>query len=347
MGKWFGNWEYKVSKSKKSFVKPLIIIIVLAGAAFGGWKYYSKKKEAAAAPVYREEQVTRGTLDRTVLATGEVLPQNRLEIKPPIAGRVEQVLVDEGDKVRKGQIIGWMSSTERAALLDSARAKGADELKRWEEMYRPTPILAPIEGTVILRSVEPGQTFTNTEAVVVLSDRLTVKAKVDETDLAQIKIGQRATIVLDAYATEPVEGKVDKLAFEAVTTSNVTTYTTDVVPIKTPDFMRSGMTANVTFFAESRENVILISTEAIRSENGQTFVLLKSLDPKVPPAQRPIKIGLTDGKRTEITEGLKEGETVLISDVSLDSGNKSANPFMPGGGRRPSGSGSGSGNRGR
>ena len=331
-----------MSKSKKkNFVKPLILIIVLAGAGFGGWKYWSKKKAAAAEPVYREEIVDRGTLDRTVLATGEVLPQNRLEIKPPIAGRVEQVLIDEGTKVKKGQIMAWMSSTERAALLDSARAKGAGELKRWEEMYRPTPILAPIEGTVILRNVEPGQTFTNTEAVFVLSDRLTVKAKVDETDLAQIKIGQRAKIILDAYATEAVEGRVDKLAFEAVTTNNVTTYTTDVVPMKTPDFMRSGMTANVTFYAESRENILLLSTEAIRSENGKTFVLTKSADPKLPPEQKMIKIGLTDGKRTEVTEGLSEGEIVLISDIALASPDaKASNPFMPMGGRKPSSGGS-------
>lgn len=318
---------------KKSLIKTAVILLVLAGAGFGGYRYWRKKEAKNAAPVYREEIVERGDLERTVLSTGEVLPQNRLEIKPPIAGRVEQVLVNEGDKVSRGQIMGWMSSTERAALLDSARAKGPEEVKRWEEMYRPTPILAPIKGTVILRNVEPGQTFTNAEAVMVLSDRLTVKAKVDETDLAQVKLGQRAVIVLDAYAKEPIEGKVDEIAFEAVTTSNVTTYTTDVVPVKTPDFMRSGMTANVTFYAETRENVLLVSTEAIRSENGHTFVLVKNLEPKGQPINKPVKIGLTDGKHTEIIEGLDEGETVLISDVSLDDPTKVSNPFMPG--RRP------------
>ncbi|RZA24961.1 MAG: HlyD family efflux transporter periplasmic adaptor subunit [Proteobacteria bacterium] len=319
-------------------IKTILILLVLGGAGFGGYKYWKKKEEKKAQPTFREEVVERGNLDRTVLSTGEVLPQNRLEIKPPIAGRVEEVLVDEGDTVVKGQIIGWMSSTERAALLDSARAKGAAEVKRWEEMYRPTPILAPIKGTVILRSVEPGQTFTNTEAVLVLSDRLTVKAKVDETDLAQIKIGQRAKIILDAYASEPVEGRVDKLAFEAVTTSNVTTYTTDVVPIKTPDFMRSGMTANVTFYADTRENVLLVPTESIRSEEGKTFVMVKNPDPKGQPINKSIKIGITDGKKTEILEGVAEGEILLISDVSLDDPAKAANPFMP---SRPRGAGGG------
>ena len=329
---------------KKSFIKYGVILLILGGVGFGGYKYWQRKQEKKAQPVYREELVMRGNLDRTVLSTGEVLPQNRLEIKPPIAGRIDKVLVNEGDQVSRGQIIAWMSSTERAALLDSARAKGPSEVKRWEDMYRATPILAPIQGTVILRSVEPGQTFTNTEAVIVLADRLTVKAKVDETDLAQVKIGQRAVIVLDAYAKEPVEGRVDKIAFEAVTTSNVTTYTTDVVPLSTPEFMRSGMTANVTFYAETRENVLLIPTEAIRSENNETYVLVKNPQPNSDPINRPVKIGLTDGKRTELTEGVQEGETILISDISLEDPSKAANPFMPMGGRRPRG-GSGGGGR--
>ncbi len=332
--------------TSKKWFKYFAVLLVLGGGGFGAYRYWKKKEEIKAQPVYREEKIERGNLDKTVLSTGEVLPQNRLEIKPPIAGRVEQVLVDEGDNVTKGQILGWMSSTERAALLDSARAKGAEEVKRWEEMYRPTPILAPIKGTVILRNVEPGQTFTNTEAVMVLSDRLTVKAKVDETDLAQVKIGQRAVIVLDAYAKAPVEGRVDKIAYEAVTTSNVTTYTTDVVPLETPPFMRSGMTANVTFYAETKENALLAPTEAIRSEEGQTFVLVKNPDPKAAPLRKAVKIGISDGKKTEVISGADENDIVLISDVNLQGADKAANPFMPMGNRKPSGGGgSGSGGR--
>ena len=53
----------------------------------------------------------------------------------------------------KGQILAWMSSTERAALMDAARSKGPEEVSRWEELYRPTPILAPIRGTVISRNI--------------------------------------------------------------------------------------------------------------------------------------------------------------------------------------------------
>src|SRR4051794_37657463 len=90
----------------------------------------------------RPGQIRKGEMKITILSTGVVQPENRVDIKPPIAGRVEKVLVNEGDVVKKGQVIAWMSSTERAALLDAASARGEDELKQWEEMYKPTPILA-------------------------------------------------------------------------------------------------------------------------------------------------------------------------------------------------------------
>ncbi|WP_218110141.1 efflux RND transporter periplasmic adaptor subunit [Oligoflexus tunisiensis] len=321
------------SKSRLKLWILLGVALLLGG---GGWYYYKKKKSLP--PVtYTEATVTRDTLQITILSTGIVQPENRLEIKPPIAGRVEQVLVNEGDEVRKGQILAWMSSTERAALLDAARAKGAAEVKRWEDIYRPTPIMAPINGTIILRNVEAGQTFSNVDSVFSMSNRLTIKAQVDETDLAQIKKGQTATVVLDAYPREEIPGKVEKLAYDAKTVNNVTTYTVDVLPNKTPEFMRSGMTANVTFLVSEKKDVLTIPSEAIKFMDGKPAVLRPNPDQSLPPIEQPIKIGVTDGKQTELVEGLEEGATILIENLTLGNGAAAGgNPFMPS--RRPRGS---------
>ncbi|MCK7497341.1 MAG: efflux RND transporter periplasmic adaptor subunit [Comamonadaceae bacterium] len=135
----------------------MLVAAAAALAAAGGW--YAWRGGGEQQPEYRPVQVTRGDIDVTVLSVGVVQPRNRLEIKPPIPGRVEQVLVPEGRSVARGTVLAWMSSTERAALLDAARGKGPEEVKRWEELYRATPILAPIDGTVILRNVEPGPEF--------------------------------------------------------------------------------------------------------------------------------------------------------------------------------------------
>jgi len=333
-----------VSQAKsKSRLKLWIILGVVLILAGGGFYYYKKKKSVPAA-TYTEAQVTREDLQLTILSTGIVQPENRLEIKPPIAGRVEEVLVAEGQEVKKGQILAWMSSTERAALLDAARAKGAAEVKRWEELYRPTPIMAPINGTIILRNVEAGQTFSNADSVFSMSNRLTIKAQVDETDLAQIKKGQTTNVVLDAYPKEKIPGKVEKLAYDAKTVNNVTTYTVDILPDDTPDFMRSGMTANVTFLVSEKPQALTIPSEAIKFVDGKPAVLLPNPKDKKKPIEQPIKIGVNDGKRTEVLDGLQEGATILIADISMGSGNAAGgNPFMPMG--RPRGTGS-SGNRG-
>lgn len=291
-----------------------------------------------ASPQYRPITVVRGEIRSRVLTTGVIQPENRLEIKPPIAGRVETILVQEGRRVRKGEILAWMSSTERAALLDAARARGPEESARWEEYYKPTPVLAPIHGTIISRKVEPGQTFTSADALFVMSDRLTVKAQIDETDIGQIRLKQDAEIVLDAYADKKLSGRVDQIAFEAKTVNNVTTYVVDVLPDESPDFMRSGMTANVTIQVAAKEGALLLPAEAVKSQDGVSTVLLAS---GRKPEKAEITLGLNDGKQVEVLSGLSEGDQVLIPLKPEGSGKKNkqgSGPFSPwsagGGGRK-------------
>lgn len=272
-----------------------------------------------------EKEITKGNIQVTILATGTVQPENRLEIKPPVAGRIERVLVQEGVKVRKGQILAWMSSTERAALIDSARSQGAEELKKWEELYKPTPIIAPLEGMIIRKNVEEGQTFATNDAVLVMSNRLTIKAQVDETDLAQIKINQNCEVRLDSYPDEKVDSKVERIAYEAKTVNNVTTYIIDVLPLKAPEFMRSGMTANITFFVKSKENILVVPTEFIIYEKGKPNVLLKNSANEF--QLKEINLGVSEGKLTEVLDGLKAGDVVALKVDSKEE--KKSSPFMP------------------
>jgi macrolide-specific efflux system membrane fusion protein len=306
--------------------KAVFWILGLA-VAIGLTVFYMRRGQEAAIS-YKKVRVTRGDLQVTVLSSGVVQPENRLEIKPPIAGRVEEVLVDEGQIVKKGQILAWMSSTERAGLIDAARAKGEQEVKRWEDFYKPSPIVAPIAGTIILRNVEPGQTFTNQEAVLVMSDRLTVKAQVDETDIAQIHLQQVAQITLDAYASQVIPGHVAQLAFEAKTVNNVTTYTIDVLPDQTPDFMKSGMTANITFVVANKTNITLAPSEAIHTKKEGVFVLVRSSDKNHLPTEKKIETGITDGKVVEIIAGLEPNDELLVPELKQKSA-QAANPFAP------------------
>lgn len=289
--------------TKKYLALGIVTLLVITT----GFTFLKKSRQST----YKEAVVERGDLEVSILATGTVLPENRLEIKPPVAGRIEQVLVAEGQNVVKGQVLALMSSTERAALMDSAHSRGPEEVKKWEDVIKETPIIAPISGMIILKNVENGQTFTDSDSVLVMSNRLSIKVQVDETDLAKINNQQECLVILDSYPDQIVYAKVGHIAYEAKTVNNVTTYTITVVPDAVPKFMRSGMTANVKFKIDAKKDVILVPTEFVKYDQGKTRALVKTND-KNKPEWHDVKLGSSDGKLTEVVFGLAEKDTVLV-----------------------------------
>ncbi|OGR84246.1 MAG: hypothetical protein A2901_06860 [Elusimicrobia bacterium RIFCSPLOWO2_01_FULL_54_10] len=318
---------------KRKIIIVTIIILALAGG-YCAWKQKSaKSKQESFKPV----AVEKGAISISVMATGVVQPQNRLELKPAIAGRVEDMLVQEGQAVKRGQLLAWLSSSERAALLDAARAQGAAELKKWELIYKPAPMVAPMDGIIIARNAEPGQTVALSDIPLVMSDRLIVKAQVDETDIGRLEAGQVTEITLDAYSSKKIPGKVRTIAYEAKTVNNVTIYEVDVLPDEVPPFMRSGMTANVSFLVNRKEGILVLPQAAVRQGEGGSFVFIANGNSTKKKEKRQIKTGITDGKMIEITDGLAEGDKVLVADVKWDKGggSQASSPLSPmGGGRR-------------
>ena len=264
-----------------------------------------------------------------VATTGIVEPQNRLEIKPPISGRIEEVLVREGDKVKRGTILAWMSSTERAALLDAARAQGEEKVKYWEDVYKATPLMSPIEGEVIVRAVEPGQTVTSADPVIVLSDRLIISAQFDEIDIGRIKIGQKAFIALDAYPDVAIEGAVSHIAYESEVVNNVTIYDVDILPDTIPDVLRSGMSVTVEVIEKTGEDVTTIPSSAIHYKAERAFVLVRDGSGKI--AEHEVTVGLNNDKTAEILSGLSLSDNIITEDSAYlpDKKDPGSNPFMP------------------
>lgn len=328
----------------RKWIKMLSVLILII-ISFFAWQKYKKRNNKEN---YRKVTVERGLIRVTVQATGTTMPQNRLELKPPISGRIESIEVQEGDKVKKGQVLAWLSSTDRAALLDAARFKGTGELSYWENAYKPTPLVSPMGGEIIARNMEPGQTVTTADAPLVMSDRLIVKAQVDETDIGQIKLGQKVKVTLDAYPNIDIPGVVDHVAYESKTVNNVTIYEVDVLPQKVPPFMRSGMTSNLVFTVKEKEDLLLLPEEAIQNVRGESRVLIPSSDEskKGKRETKIIQTGLSDGKNIEVADGLSEGDVVLVPEIKLDSSNSKSsgtNPFMPSRGRPGSSARSGGG----
>jgi macrolide-specific efflux system membrane fusion protein len=260
--------------------------------------------------------VTKGTVRAQIPTTGVVEPRNRLEIKPPVAGRIETVLIREGDDVEKGQTLAWMSSSDRAALLDAARAKGTAEYRKWQDIYKPAPIVAPLNGFIIQKNIEPGQTVTAADAVLVMADKLIVKAQVDETDIGHISLGQLVNIELDAYPGQTIKGKVEHVAYESKIINNVTIYEVDLLPEMVPSFFRSGMSATVNFIKDEKKDVLLLPIKAIKKITDKVYVwTIDRSTGKPVPIQ--IKAGLENTTHVEIVSGLKEGEKVFVPDKKM------------------------------
>lgn len=264
----------------------------------------------------------------SVTTTGVVQPRNRLEIKPSIPGRIESILVQEGTRVKAGDILAWMSSTERAALVDAARSQGRDALAYWEDVYKKTPLVAPIDGEVIVRAVEPGQTVTTADAVLVLADRLIISAQFDETDIGRVKTGQKAAISLDAYPDVAITGTVEHIAYESEVLNNVTIYDVDILPDQVPEMLRSGMSVSVSVVEKKIAGALTLPLNAVTRKDDKAYVSVRGPDGTV--IQREVTLGVEDEFGVEIVRGLSADEPVEIKNAVLPS-KKSAgtNPFMP------------------
>jgi macrolide-specific efflux system membrane fusion protein len=274
-------------------------------------------------------EVRRGSVTRTAATAGSVEPQNRLEVKPSIGGRVEDILVREGSRVRKGQVLALMSSTERAALLDAAAARGREEVARWEAVYKPTSLVSPIDGEVIVRAVEPGQTVSAGSAVLVISDRLIVSARVDEVDAGAVATGQTAVVTLVAYPDVKTTGVVDHISYESKIVNNVVTYDAEIVLASIPDVFRSGMSADVSIITGEHDGVIVLPLDAVAQDGARASVTVVGNGGK--EETRSVRLGLSDGKNVEVAQGLREGETVLIRRKAYTAPKAAgtASPFEP------------------
>ena len=316
----------------KSKVVILVIVIALV-LAFVGWRIFGNKTAGIGA--IRIIHAKLGDIQTVISTTGTILPKNRLEMHPPVNGRIETVLVQEGQSVKAGDIVAVMSSTDRAALLDAARGQGDETLKYWQDVYKPIPLSAPINGEVIVSTVQPGQAVATTDPVIVLSDRLIIRAQVDETDIGKVKLGQEAIVGLDAYPDIKINAAVDHIYYESKTVNNVTVYLVDLIPQTIPEFVRSGMSANVDLVQERKTGVLTLPLTAVQKDNGLAYVMVPSEKGKA-SIQHPVILGISDDKRVEIVSGISEEDDIVIKSkkYTLPKSGSGTNPFAP---ARPSG----------
>lgn len=311
-------------------MKKLIIIVVAVLVASGGGFYAYKKNNAAQKPVYITVKAELKDLSEVVDTTGVVEPENRVEIQPSSSGRVEKILVDEGASIKAGQVLALMSSSDRVAILDAARAAGEAQYKQWQDTYKPIQVISPITGTLILKNVVEGQTVGGSTVLFAISDKLIVSGSLDESDIGRIKLGQKVFIVLDSYPDKKVTGKVFKILDEGTTKNNVVTYTVKIRPEAVPSFFRSQMTANIKVRISERKGVLLVPAQAVTIDpKGDTAVITAMVNGQ--PAYAKVETGQTEGEQVEVTSGLQAGDSVIYQEKTYSSQKEAAssNPLIP------------------
>lgn len=217
-------------------------------------------------------------------------------------------------------------------------------------------ITSPIDGIIISKAVEEGQTVAasySTPTLFTIAQDLTdmrVIADVDEADIGEVEVGQRVSFTVDAYPGETFEGKVTQVRLEATTESNVVTYEV-VISASNKDLkLKPGLTANVTIFTLERNNIVSVPTKALRFtptkemlnpgekiEDCQGAHKVWVREGKTLKAYA-VKTGITNGTRTQIVSGVKEGAEVIVEmkATSADAeqanagGNAESSPFAPG-----------------
>jgi len=185
-----------------------------------------------------------------------------------------------------------------------------------------TRIVSPVNGVVIAKNVEVGQTVAasfQTPTLFTIAPDLTkmqVDTNVDEADISKIKNGMEATFTVDAYSDRKFKGVVAQIRLSPTVTQNVVTYDVVIAVDNTHLLLKPGMTANVTFVAQEKKNVIKIPNAALRfrmpnavpSKEQGVWILRGGK-----PVRVKVKTGVSDGEWIEVVEGdIKEGEDVIV-----------------------------------
>ena len=250
--------------------------------------------------------------------------------------------------------LSWQTANATVAERRDAVAATREEVSRAQTNLSYAVIASPIDGVVISKSVEEGQTvaasYSTPELFTIAKDLkdMRVIANVDEADIGGVKVGQRVTFTVDAYPNDTFEGAVTQVRQEATTTNNVVTYEV-VISAPNQDLkLKPGLTANVNIYTEEIKNVLSVPSKALRytpekeTVGGRKIQDVTNAKNKVWTLEgntlvaHKVTVGSTDGVHTQILGGIKNGAKVITgiatpeADDSDDANDGTQSPFAPG-----------------
>ena len=328
----------------------VIFCALLLAGGYGGYKYYVSSQTPAA--TIKTGVVERGNLVETISATGALSAVNNVDISSKITGRIVEVLVEENQHVNAGDVLVRLDDTalmatmrQMKAKLDNAEANynrfqklvesGAISRSEYDNVYadylvaktnyekaasdvQDTVITTPIDGYIIGEPTPVGQTISSgiSEPQVIMSvatlDDMQIEAMVDESDIGQVKVGQKVNFTVDAYPNENFSGKVRLISRKAETENNVIYYKVYVDVDDAKGKLLPTMTARADFVIASAENVLMVPLNCVYVEGKRRFVKVYNTKTKE-SRDVDVKLGLSNDSEIVVqTDALKPGEVLLV-----------------------------------
>lgn len=345
--------------------------VVLAAAVGGYSYYSSQQEAAQQAANVELVTVSRQSLKSTVSATGTIRPVDSVEVSSKITARIKSVLVKENDVVKAGQTVAILdgkdyeatkdqasykvantrSKYNRAEYLYSIGAKSKEELEDAEYDYdtaesslsktesdlAETVITAPMDGIVVGEPKTAGtmavQGNSNPTVIMTIADlsRKQILAKVDETDIGSVRVGQKATFTVDTYTGRTFTATVSKISQTDVTNSWNTNssnsssssssasviYYYVVLDVDDPDnLLLPAMTARVEIVTDEKENALAVPISALKTDSTGSYVMVQLEGvgkDGISQEKRYVTTGIYSDEYVEILDGLSDGDRLAIS----------------------------------
>ena len=367
-------------------IKAGIALVLIAGCAFGGWRYVQNQQRAKEAAAVETTEVVRMDLKSTVSATGTIRPVHSVEVSSKITARIKSVLVKENDEVTAGQTVALLDGKDYEAKRDQAQYKvtntrakydrvsylysiGADTQEQLEDArlnydtavsslseaesdMNEMTITAPMSGVVVGEPKTAGtmavQGSDNPTVIMRIADLSSkrIQAKVDETDIGNVKVGQTATFTVDSYTGRMFTARVSKISQtdtgNSWDTSNSSSSSSSsssasviyyyvVLDVDDPDnLLLPAMTARVEINTADRPGALVVPISALKTDANGSYVVIKNPDGS--QENRHVETGIYSDEYVEILDGLSEGEQIVNTYTAKStSSSKSKNSGGPGG----------------
>jgi RND family efflux transporter MFP subunit len=332
-----------MSKRKKLIVWLVVIIAIIAG----GYFLLRPKKPTT---VYTTADVTRGNLAQTVSVTGTVNPNEQISLTFKTTGILKNINADVGDQVKKGQRLATIDTGSLLSQLKQAQEEvkvqkeTLDNMKLYKnrksftdeqrdaqrakvreaeasvsavfDQLRDVNMTSPIDGLVIRRTADPGETVVlnlNSPVLTIAKNNdLLIESNIPESDILKVAVGQKTSVTLDALTPQDIfEAQVSEIDPASTVIQDVVYYR---IKLKFSDLdprFKAGMSANVDIHTAERDNILTIPLRAVQTEGDQQFAQIINPDGKT-TTNVQVKTGLGgDEGMVEVTSGLKEGQKVV------------------------------------